>query len=211
MRCAITQGFLHSFNANESQILISRIPGWFNSGIYPTPFQCNFTVISQKITADLNFIDHGKNVVNNLRNKVHQLGKIRDHIDSETALDIYNTAYPTDSEEKLVKTTKIFTVIWGLIAISVACLAYLADNLIQLVNIIGSIFYGNVLGIFLLAFFIKWVGARAVLIAALITQIAVIIVFRLDWMPYLWLNLLGCGLVMLLAIAIQTVVPPKKA
>ena len=77
--------------------------------------------------------------------------------------------------------------------------------------IIGSIFYGNVLGIFLLAFFIKWVGARAVLIAALITQIAVIIVFRLDWMPYLWLNLLGCGLVMLLAIGIQTVVPPKKA
>ena len=128
-----------------------------------------------------------------------------------TTLDIYNTAYPTDSEEKLVKTTKIFTVIWGLIAISVACLAYLADNLIQLVNIIGSIFYGNVLGIFLLAFFIKWVGARAVLIAALITQIAVIIVFRLDWMPYLWLNLLGCGLVMLLAIGIQTVVPPKKA
>ena len=85
----------------------------------------------------------------------------------------------------------------------VACIANLFDNLIQLVNIIGSIFYGNVLGIFLLAFFIKFIKGNAVFIAALITQIIIILVWYLDWLPYLWLNLLGCALVMTIATLIQ--------
>jgi len=80
----------------------------------------------------------------------------------------------------------------------------LADNLIQLVNIIGSIFYGNVLGIFLLAFFVKSVKGHAVFIAAIITQILIIAVWYLDCMPYLWLNVLGCVLVMFIAILFQT-------
>jgi NADH:ubiquinone oxidoreductase subunit K len=75
--------------------------------------------------------------------------------------------------------------------------------LIQLVNIIGSIFYGNVLGIFLLAFFITFVKSRAVFIAAILTQIIVIIGYSEDWMPYLWLNLFGCALVIGIAILIQ--------
>jgi solute:Na+ symporter, SSS family len=128
-----------------------------------------------------------------------------------TALDLYNTSYPADSDQQLVKTTKLFTIGWGILAIGVACVAYLADNLIQLVNIIGSIFYGNVLGIFLLAFFVKWVNAKSVLLAAIITQVLVIVAFRLDWMPYLWLNLLGCGLVMLLALLIEAVMPQNKS
>ena len=128
-----------------------------------------------------------------------------------TALDLYNTSYPADSDQQLVKTTKLFTIGWGILVIGVACVAYLADNLIQLVNIIGSIFYGNVLGIFLLAFFVKWVNAKSVLLAAIITQVLVIVAFRLDWMPYLWLNLLGCGLVMLLALLIEAVMPQNKS
>ena len=128
-----------------------------------------------------------------------------------TVLDLYNTSYPADSDQQLVKTTKLFTIGWGILAIGVACVAYLADNLIQLVNIIGSIFYGNVLGIFLLAFFVKWVNAKSVLLAAIITQVLVIVAFRLDWMPYLWLNLLGCGLVMLLALLIEAVMPQNKS
>ncbi len=100
--------------------------------------------------------------------------------------------------------SKWFTLGWGILAISVACIANLFDNLIQLVNIIGSIFYGNVLGIFLLAFFVKYVKSNAVFVAAIITQFIVIVGYRLDWMPYLWLNLFGCGLVMLLAITIQS-------
>ncbi len=123
---------------------------------------------------------------------------------STTAMDLYkrNTA-DNKSDAHFVKASKWFTLLWGLIAISVACIANLFDNLIQLVNIIGSIFYGNVLGIFLLAFFIKFVKGNAVFIAALITQLIIVFVFIMDWLPYLWLNLLGCVLVMGIAILIQ--------
>ncbi|KOY50460.1 sodium:solute symporter [Polaribacter dokdonensis] len=130
---------------------------------------------------------------------------------STTAIDLYKRNVKDDkSEEHYVKASKWFTLAWGIIAISVACIANLFDNLIQLVNIIGSIFYGNVLGIFLLAFFIKFVRGNAVFIAAVITQIIIILVFILDWLPYLWLNLLGCVLVMGIAILIQTLFKNKN-
>ncbi len=123
---------------------------------------------------------------------------------STTALDLYkrNTKAVVD-EMHYVKATKWFTLGWGILAIIIASVAYLADNLIQLVNIIGSIFYGNVLGIFLLAFFFKMVKGNAVFIAALITQAIVLYVWWFDWMPYLWLNLFGCVLVILIAVLIQ--------
>ena len=124
---------------------------------------------------------------------------------STTAIDLYKRNVREEkSEAHYVKASKWFTLAWGIIAISVACVANLFDNLIQLVNIIGSIFYGNVLGIFLLAFFLKFVKGNAVFFAALITQVLIIIVFLLDWLPYLWLNLLGCALVMGIAIIIQS-------
>ena len=95
---------------------------------------------------------------------------------STTAIDLYKRNVKGDkSEAHYVKASKWFTLAWGIIAISVACVANLFDNLIQLVNIIGSIFYGNVLGIFLLAFFVKFVTGNAVFIAALITQALIII------------------------------------
>ena len=123
---------------------------------------------------------------------------------STTAIDLYKRNVEDDkSEDHYVKASKWFTLAWGIIAISVACIANLFDNLIQLVNIIGSIFYGNVLGIFLLAFFFKFIKANAVFIAALITQVVVIIGWWYDWMPYLWLNLFGCILVILIAVIIQ--------
>ncbi|MFT7900366.1 sodium:solute symporter [Tenacibaculum ascidiaceicola] len=122
-----------------------------------------------------------------------------------TAIDLYKRNTKIEySEEHYVKMSKWFTLGWGILAILVACVADLFDNLIQLVNIIGSIFYGNVLGIFLLAFFIKFVKGNAVFIAAIITQLIIIGVWYIDWLPYLWLNALGCGLVMLLAILIQS-------
>ena len=123
---------------------------------------------------------------------------------STTAIDLYKrNVAESRSEEHYVKASKWFTFGWGVIAILVACVANLFDNLIQLVNIIGSIFYGNVLGIFLLAFFIKFVKSNAVFIGALITQVLIILVWYLDWLPYLWLNLLGCVLVMILSSVIQ--------
>ena len=127
-------------------------------------------------------------------------------LSSTTAIDIYKRNIKENkTDEHYVKASKWFTLLWGIIAITVACFANLSDNLIQLVNIIGSIFYGNILGIFLLAFFIKYVKGNAVFIAAIITQIVIIAVYFLNWLPYLWLNLLGCALVMGIAIILQSI------
>ncbi|MCM8569921.1 sodium:solute symporter [Gramella jeungdoensis] len=123
---------------------------------------------------------------------------------STTVIDLYKRHHKEDkSEEHYLAASKWFTLMWGVIAIAFASLADLFDNLIQLVNIIGSLFYGNVLGIFLLAFFFKIVKSNAVFIAAIITQAIVLIVFELQIMPYLWLNVLGCALVILIAFIIQ--------
>lgn len=128
-----------------------------------------------------------------------------------TALDLYKRNIKTEKSVKhYVNASKWFTVGWGIMAILVATIANLFDNLIQLVNIIGSIFYGNVLGIFLLAFFIKYVKGNAVFFAAILTQILIIYIFYLDILPYLWLNLLGCTSVMLLAIILQGLMPKNK-
>ena len=100
---------------------------------------------------------------------------------------------------------------WGILAILIACVANLFDNLIQLVNIIGSVFYGNVLGIFLLAFFFKKVQGNAVFVAAIITQTLILLIYyfgiyepeNLGLDPvisYLWLNFVGCILVIFIAL-----------
>ncbi|APS39483.1 MULTISPECIES: sodium:solute symporter [Salegentibacter] len=125
-------------------------------------------------------------------------------LSSTTSIDLYKRSRKTEmSDEHYVKASKWFTLLWGAIAIAFASFANLFDNLIQLVNIIGSIFYGNVLGIFLLAFFIKIVNSNSVFVAAIITQIIVIILYKFDVMPYLWLNLVGCLLVMALALILE--------
>ncbi len=127
---------------------------------------------------------------------------------STTSIDLYKRNAKNTEEMHMVRATKLFTVLWGVFAIGIACIANLAENLIQLVNIIGSIFYGNVLGIFLLAFFIKQVKGNAVFMAAIITQLAIFALFFLNEyeiinLPYLWLNFIGCILVMFLATIIQ--------
>ncbi|WP_165730066.1 sodium:solute symporter [Polaribacter sp. 20A6] len=131
---------------------------------------------------------------------------------STTAIDLYKRNVREDKdEEHYVKASKWFTLLWGIIAISVACVANLFDNLIQLVNIIGSIFYGNVLGIFLLAFFFKKVNGNAVFRAALITQILICSIYYFGIynlesqglepiISYLWLNFIGCVLVIFLSL-----------
>jgi len=127
---------------------------------------------------------------------------------STTAIDLYKRNRQGRDDKHYVRMSKWFTLLWGIMAILVACVANLFDNLIQLVNIIGSIFYGNVLGIFLLAFFVKFVQSRSVFIAAIITQLIIIYVWYIDLMPYLWLNLVGCAIVMGLAILIQLFTGP---
>lgn len=134
---------------------------------------------------------------------------------STTTMDLYKRNTSEKTEEEMVKASRWFTFAWGIIAIGVACVANLAENLIQLVNIIGSIFYGNVLGIFLLAFFFKFVKGNAVFIAALITQVLVISLFLLNEyefinLPFLWLNFVGCIIVIGIACFIQFLSPNDK-
>src|SRR5690606_14844705 len=129
---------------------------------------------------------------------------------STTTIDLYKRNVVGErSDAHFVRMSKLFTLIWGVIAIFFATFANLFDNLIQLVNIIGSIFYGNVLGIFLLAFFVTYVKSNAVFIAALITQVIVVLLWNYDVMPYLWLNLAGCFLVMAIAFIIQGFIPSR--
>ena len=121
-----------------------------------------------------------------------------------TSIDLYGRNVKGKKDDAaMVRVTKWFTLAWGIVAIIIACFANLAENLIQLVNIIGSIFYGNVLGIFLLAFFFKRIKGNAVFVGALITQIIIIAGWWFNWMPYLWLNLFGCVLVILITNLIQ--------
>jgi len=126
-----------------------------------------------------------------------------------TTVDFYRRNLDEEKEEShFVDATKWFTLSWGILAILIACTANLFDNLIQLVNIIGSIFYGTILGIFMSAFFIKKIKSKAVFTAAILTQIIVIALFCLDKfeyirLPYLWLNVIGCALVILFGLLFQ--------
>ena len=127
-----------------------------------------------------------------------------------TSIDILKRNFSKVNDTNIVYYTKLMTLFWGLCAIGIACVAYLADNLIQLVNIIGSIFYGNVLGVFLIAFFIKHIKSNAVFISAIITQIIIIIAWYYDWMPFLWLNVFGCLLVITISIFTQEIIQKLK-
>ena len=127
-----------------------------------------------------------------------------------TSIDILKRNFRNINDDNIVFFTKLMTLFWGSCAIAIACVAYLADNLIQLVNIIGSIFYGNVLGIFLIAFFVKALKSNAVFIGALITQAIIIIAWFYDWMPFLWLNVFGCVMVILISFLIQLILKGFK-
>tara|TARA_B100000575_G_scaffold58110_1_gene43905 strand:- start:1941 stop:3590 length:1650 start_codon:yes stop_codon:yes gene_type:complete len=118
-------------------------------------------------------------------------------------LDIYRNNFNVKSNYSDLQMSKFMTFIWGLIAIIFALIATLAENLIQLVNIIGSIFYGTILGIFLVGFFFKKIQAKNIFNSALSTQILIFIIFYLDVIGYLWLNFIGSFLTVLLAYILQ--------
>src|SRR5690606_23173003 len=122
---------------------------------------------------------------------------------SSSAIDIYKTYRPGFSEKHYLKATKYLVIFWGIICILAACLISLFENLIQLVNIIGSIFYGTVLGIFLIAFFFKYIKAKATFWSALLAQLVVIYIYYLDAISYLWLNPIGVFLVIIFGFILQ--------
>jgi Na+/proline symporter len=123
---------------------------------------------------------------------------------STTAIDIYKRNVKGQKSEKhYVNATKFFTLIWGVIAILFACVGTLFENLIQLVNIVGSVFYGTVLGIFLVGFYIKYVKANAIFWGAMISQSLIFYIYYLDVVSFLWLNFIGAMLTLFLSISIQ--------
>lgn len=133
-------------------------------------------------------------------------------LSSTTVIDIYKRNLKTEkSEEHFVKASKGFTLLWGAIAILFACFGTLVENLIQLVNIVGSVFYGTILGIFLVAFFIKYVKGNAIFYAGVISQLTIFVIYYYaihvpevaDKLGYLWLNAIGTTLTILLALLIQ--------
>lgn len=108
------------------------------------------------------------------------------------------------SEKQEYKWSKIYTLLWGIFCVIMAQFAYnLGNSLIEAVNILGSWFYGTILGIFLVAFYFKSVKGHAVFIAALLTEIIVIVVYSLDVISFLWLNLVGAVSVIVLSGLLQ--------
>lgn len=127
--------------------------------------------------------------------------------------DIYRRSFVPDRDEThYLRVSRIATVLWGLFIMIVATYADLFDNLIQAVNMIGSVFYGTILGIFFTAFFLKKVQGSAVFWAAVVTQgLILYLFFGVSKDPYLWYNPLGCGLVMGISGLIQMAKKLRRA
>lgn len=133
-------------------------------------------------------------------------------LSTTTVVDIYRRSFVKNATDRhYLNASKVFTIIWGAIALCFAVIADLFENLIQAVNIIGSLFYGVILGIFFVAFFMKKVKGTATFIAALIGELVVLGVFFLGDIAFLWLNLIGCGVVMLLAGGLHLFLNDKQA
>lgn len=125
---------------------------------------------------------------------------------STTTVDIYKRSVKSDgSESHYLQASRFFTILWAVIAMVFAALANFAENLIQYVNIVGSLFYGTILGIFLVAFYLKKVGSNAVFIAALIGESAVLACYFLfyEQIAFLYYNIIGCAIVVITSLVIE--------
>lgn len=127
-------------------------------------------------------------------------------LSATTVVDLYQRFHNTEDEKHYVWAGKGFTLLWGIIAIAFALVGNLFENLIQLVNIIGSLFYGTILGIFLIAIFLKSIRANAVFYAALLTEIIVLIIYSQEWVSFLWLNVIGAVTCVIIAQLFQRII-----
>jgi len=130
-------------------------------------------------------------------------------LSTTTTIDLWRHFRPLAAadEARNVRVAKWFTAIWGLVAIAFALFATFSENLIEAINILGSIFYGVVLGIFLVAFFIKRVGGTAVFWGAVAAQLLVIVLYLSLNISYLWYNLIGCGVCAVFSLLFQQLLP----
>ena len=130
---------------------------------------------------------------------------------SATVVDFYKRFIrKSGSDRSYLSASRWVTVGWGVCCIFVSLYAGRLGNLIEAVNILGSLFYGTILGIFLVAFYFKGVGGSAVFWAAVVTEVVVVAVWLADIMAFLWLNVVGCLLTLLLSLVFQQVLSIKK-
>jgi Na+/proline symporter len=128
---------------------------------------------------------------------------------STTTVDFYRHVIKRDATDAhYVAASKWFTLLWGLVALAFALFANLVENLIQAVNIVGSVFYGVVLALFLVAFFLRWIGGTAVFWAALAAQMLVFVLYFSLNISYLWYNFIGCAACVLFSLLIQAALGP---
>jgi solute:Na+ symporter, SSS family len=131
---------------------------------------------------------------------------------STTTVDFYRLLVVSQADDAhYVTATRWFTVMWGAVAVGFALFASLAENLIQAVNIVASIFYGVVLGLFLVAFFLPRVRATAVFWAAIAGQLLVFALFATLDISYLWYNLIGCAACVGFSMAFQAALGPGES
>lgn len=131
---------------------------------------------------------------------------------STSVVDIYQRfIQPQGSTQHYWWVSKLVTLAWGLICLYVAQLSTNMGSLIEVVNILGSWFYGTVLGIFISAFYFKKIGSNAVFYAGILAELLVITAWYFEWMAFLWLNVLGCVMVVILALLFQGMLPKSKA
>lgn len=129
---------------------------------------------------------------------------------STTVIDFYKRLIRKEASEKhYVFISKISTVLWGIYAILFALLAQQLGSLIEAVNILGSLVYGTILGIFLTAFYLKRVNGTPTFIAALVAELVVLYCYLFTNIPFLWFNLIGCILVLLLALILNKILKSK--
>jgi Na+/proline symporter len=129
---------------------------------------------------------------------------------STTAVDFYRVFRPHDTDHHYVVATRWLTAGWGLVTIAVASFCTLVENLIEAGNILASVFYGSILGLFLVAFFLRSVRGSAVFFGALIAQTMVLVLFFTTNIGYLWYNVIGCGAVVLFAWLLESTVFDKR-
>jgi SSS family transporter len=130
---------------------------------------------------------------------------------STTVIDIYKRILkPGESEHSYVTASRIATVFWGLVCIGMALYASKIGNLLEAVNQLGSYIYGTILGVFIVAFYLKKVQGTAVFVAAVITEAIICVMGYYETVAYLWLNAIGCIGVIIIASVLNSFIKDKK-
>ncbi|WP_434381938.1 sodium:solute symporter [Melittangium boletus] len=182
-KTVVSQALPGAETKDSDYIFISFVKDWMPSGLVGLLITVILAAAMSSIASELNALG------------------------TTTTVDFYRRVLRRDATDRQVLVaSKLCTVFWGLVAIGFASFASLLDNLIQAVNILGSLFYGTVLGLFLVAFFLKHVQGHAVFLAAVVSQALVLALFVFSGIGYLWFNVIGCALVLVLGLLFQPVV-----